>query len=187
MEGTPLSLANLEPGQTELEFVIRCKNNQPALEQLLDKINKEQPLEIEGPFGQSILKEHTQNHTLFVSGGTGFSQIGPLVQQWLNQNPTKKATLYCGLQNLNDYYFKKTIEQWQHHHNLKHHLILSNDHQWQGRQGLVHHALLEDFPSLEQCFIYMSGPWNMVQQAAKDFNEHQLPSEYLICDLLSEQ
>ena len=104
VEGTPLSLANLHKNQLELEFVIRVKNNQDVLRNLLGKINKKEPLQVTGPFGESILQNHnaSSKHTIFLSGGTGFSQIGPLVQQWLHQHPEHPATVYCGLPALED-------------------------------------------------------------------------------------
>ncbi|MFQ5487495.1 MAG: NAD(P)H-flavin reductase [Gammaproteobacteria bacterium] len=164
-----------------LELHIRRIPGNPFTDFIFEDLRVGAQLVIAGPFGRFFLQAPGRRRRLFLAGGTGFAPIKSFIETQLHEYPEKEMSLYWGARTTSGLYLHELACRWQRERRLHYVPVLSAcgvDEEWSGRTGLVHEALLADWPDLNACEIYASGPPPMIDAARAACIGHGLPGEH---------
>lgn len=159
----PYSMAN-RPDEDELEFHIRrvpqglvsCHVN--AGLQVGDSVR------VEGPFGDSYLREGHDGPIVLAAGGSGLAPIRSILRTAVARLNPRPIQVYLGVRDECDVYGEaELLGLAALYPNISAHVVLSEPTGSTARRtGFVHEALAADIPDLSGAKIYAAGPPPMV-------------------------
>ena len=185
----PFSIANAPLGDDKLiELHIRDLPNNVYMQELLNELKINNPVTVQGPYGQCILKKDPPYPLILIAGGVGFAPIKALIEEALATNFNQAIYLYWGVRTTADLYLDELAKRWQKYKPDFHYIpIISGiDNNWQGHTGFVHEAVLNNHPTLDNFHIYLSGPTEMVHAAVHAFMEHGCKRHFIYSDTLNQ-
>jgi len=143
-------------------------------------------LELEGPFGDFVLRRPSSKPLIFVAGATGFAPVKSLLEQAFRDRMSQPLHFYWGVRRPEDFYLRALPEAWAREHPNFHFVPVVSEPQpgdgWSGRTGLVHEAILRDFPDLSGHLVYACGSVKMVQAARPAFLQQGLGDDACFYD-----
>lgn len=144
-------------------------------------------LRVEGPFGSFFLRDDSAKPLVFLASGTGFAPIKAIVERMISTGDQRPAVLYWGGRRPADLYMRALAEQWEQDLPGFRFVPVISEAQagdgWSGRTGFVHQAVMHDIPDLSGYQVYACGAPVMVENARKDFIQHNgLPEDEFFAD-----
>ncbi|MDS1141897.1 CDP-6-deoxy-delta-3,4-glucoseen reductase [Pusillimonas sp. SM2304] len=144
-------------------------------------------LRVEGPFGSFFLRDDSAKPLVFLASGTGFAPIKAIVERMISTGDQRPAVLYWGGRRPADLYMRELAEQWERDLPGFRFVPVISEAQagdgWSGRTGFVHQAVMHDIPDLSGYQVYACGAPAMVENARKDFIQHNgLPEDEFFAD-----
>lgn len=179
------SMANC-PDQNELEFHIRHAPDGKTSSFIHSKLNPDDSLTLEGPFGTSHLRQDHSGPILAVAGGSGLAPIHSIVSTALELGMEQPIHVYFGARAERDLYMLDRFQLLTDRHpNLRFMPVLSEQPSEHFRTGIVSAAIAEDFDGLQEWKAYVSGPPPMVKATMLVLAAAGLESRNLHADVFS--
>ena len=173
------------PGERELEFHIRRVPSGAATQRIHALLKLGDPVEVEGPFGSSYLREQHAGPLLCVAGGSGLAPIKGIVEAAIALGMKQPIHVYFGARSDRDLYLVDHFEALaQRHPQLSYTPVLSdapNGMHW--RTGFVTDAVAKDLQDLDGWKAYVAGPTQMVEATMRICTARGLRSEDLHADV----
>jgi CDP-4-dehydro-6-deoxyglucose reductase, E3 len=187
---SPFSIASNPDSCGMLELHI---DRHQSTETIFQQIFEERSLKVELPLGDchlpSPLHFDAETPIILAAATTGFSQMQSIMLKLFNSHIDNPIHLYWGAKQAEGFYMLEQLNKWQEEHeNFHFKPVLSNPSkacQWQGRTGLVHQAITEDFESLQDAEVYISGSSTMVYATLDALVNHGLPEQQAHSDAFS--
>ena len=181
-ERRPYSIA-CAPGGSELELHIGASVRDASAIAVIHQLQHSSEATLELPLGDAWLR-NGREPLLVIAGGTGFSYAKALIEQTLQEQPTRSITLYWGGRNRDALYLHELAESWARHYpQLRYVAVLDEAPQgWGGLLGRVHEAVVRHEPALAQHAVYVAGPFAMAAAARSAFFAAGLPAHQLFGD-----
>lgn len=161
------SMANL-PGESLLEFHVRRTADGTASVHVAERLAVGDAARVEGPFGNSYLRENHRGPIIAVAGGSGLAPIKSIVERALALSLPQHIHFYFGARSERDLYLHDHFACLaERHANLHFTPVLSEPDGGTWRRGLVHEAVARDFDDFDGCKGYLAGPPAMVEAASR--------------------
>lgn len=167
----PFSIASVPSEKNYLELHIGASEMNLYAMAVMDRILKEQTIDVDLPHGDAWLREEGDRPLVLIAGGTGFSYVRSILVTELANNPDRDISIYWGGRELKHLYDLGELEALSVvHPNLKVIPVVEQvEDDWQGRTGNVLSAVLQDFDSLSEHDIYIAGRFEMAKVARERF------------------
>ncbi|MBI4895900.1 MAG: hypothetical protein HY831_05400 [Candidatus Aenigmarchaeota archaeon] len=138
-----------------------------------------QKLNLLGPFGAFILKDHS-NDAVFVATGTGIAGVKPMIEDLLENGYKKKIYLVFGVRYEEDIYYRNLFEELaKKHKNFIFIPTLSKPgNGWKGEKGYVQNWIKNEI-SYNGHHVYICGLVPMVEAVTKTCVELGFPQEHI--------
>lgn len=204
----PFSIANLPNEEGIIELHIRHRTIDSHITKLLENINQTKTISITEGKGKNTISSTAllnSNNLLFIAGGTGYSQIGVLLEDLIEktkysneiENNLKNIQIkfYWGVKKIEDLYLKDRLKNiLKKLPDLTFIPVISNklDEESENRinktypnykTGLVINVVSENELDLTNTIVFNSGPYPMVQDALIKLKDNQLSLENFHCDM----
>ena len=186
------SIASPPHDARPLELHVRRAPGGEFSEQVFAEDMRGALLQIEGPLGDSVLREHAGGYgaaggappLLLIGGGTGLAPLKSILRHVLEQGLPRRMTLYWGVRAERDLYAHAFLEEAARSDpRLRYLPVLSEPSPaWEGRRGFVHEAVLAEVEGLEQHEIHASGPPQMIEALRRDFTARDVRESALSFD-----
>jgi CDP-4-dehydro-6-deoxyglucose reductase, E3 len=179
----PFSIANAPSTDGLLELHVRRVAGGGFTQQLFDMTDVGAEFVVDLPHGTFVPRAHSDRPLLLLAGGTGFAPIKALLEHFSEVAPLRAAHLYWGARVAADFYLPEQAELFQARMpNLRFTSVLSEQATFDSRYGNLHEIVLEDYMSLAEFDVYMSGPPAMISSARRAFLASALPEDRLYYD-----
>jgi ferredoxin-NADP reductase len=124
-------------------------------------------VQVEGPFGQFILKEPIQEGDIFMATGSGIAPFMAMLRKVFRDHNSKQFYLFFGVRNSEEIIYRDELELWAHKHKNFHPIIcLSEDEaDWDGEVGYVQDKLASYIKDFKDKQAYLCGIPVMVEQS----------------------
>jgi len=167
----PFSIASVPSEKNYLELHIGASEMNLYAMAVMDRILKEQTIDVDLPHGDAWLREEGDRPLVLIAGGTGFSYVRSILVTELANNPERDISIYWGGRELKHLYDLGELEALSvEHPNLKVIPVVEQvEDDWQGRTGNVLSAVMQDFDSLSEHDIYIAGRFEMAKVARERF------------------
>lgn len=155
-----------QPDSDEIHFYIRQIPGGRVSEQGLATLQKDDLLEIEGPFGNSFLEKSHTGPILAVAGGSGIAPVRSIIDGALRNGMRQQIHLYFGVREERDIYLLDYFKQLETQYtNFRFQIAVdrgtSDTRFFSGRVGDL---VLQEWPEfLGEWRAYMAGPPLMVE------------------------
>lgn len=160
------SMAN-RPGDALLEFHVSRVPGGLISGYVADRLAVGDKVIVEGPFGNSHLRQNETGPLIAVAGNTGLAPMLSIIRQALAVDPAQEIHLYFGVRTEADIYaHDDLIALGAGAKNLTVHTVLSGvstAYLKDVRIGLLHEALKQDFSDLSHARLYTAGPPPMIE------------------------
>jgi len=187
------SIANADTKNNIIELHIRDTPNEETPSTTYHYFLKSKTVKITLPKGNCVYNSNEKKPVLFICGSTGFAQMKSMLEEAFSKKVNQPLYLYWGAQIAADLYMHELPEMWeQQYQNFKYVPVISNPtdqapgnkaEPWTGRKGFVHHAVMEDFGTLKDIQVYVSGSPGMVYAIYDDFIKHGLNKGCMSADV----
>ncbi|MFP1746836.1 NAD(P)H-flavin reductase [Lonsdalea quercina] len=184
----PFSIASTPMDTDFIELHIGASDMNLYAMAVMDRILKEDTLEVDVPHGEAWLRDDSNRPLILVAGGTGFSYVRSILLTVLAHQPQRPVSIYWGGREPQHLYDLSALESLaEQHPNLQVVPVVEQaEDGWRGRTGTVLSAVLQDFGSLAGHDIYIAGRFEMAKVARERFcNERGAQQEHLFGDAFS--
>ena len=180
----PFSIANAPRPDGTVELHIGAELGNQYAGQVIDKMLKDQVIDVEGGLGKAFLRQPDTNITLLLAGGTGFSYTLSLLQQLLSKPLERPVYLYWGTRTIADMYAFNDLNALMQQNPLFTFIPVVEfpETDWMGKTGWVHQAVLEDIQDFANYHVYVAGRFEMAKVVRDDFGKQGLPLTSLFGD-----
>jgi propane monooxygenase reductase component len=163
------SMANTPATGDRLEFMIKLYPGGRFSGLLEDQLAPGDELELRGPYGVFILREHSDGDLIFVGGGAGMAPIWSLLSSMAERGIERRATYYYGARSRRDLFHLDELQALaQRLPGFRFVPALSEpapDDEWDGDTGLITEVLDRHEGDLSGCEGYLCGPPPMIDAA----------------------
>jgi propane monooxygenase reductase subunit len=180
------SMANTPGSGDRLEFMIKIYEGGHFSGLLRDRLKPGDRLEVRGPFGVFILREHSDADLVFIGGGAGMAPIWSLLNSMAERGIDRKVTYYYGARTRRDLFHLDEIEalsgRLKDFHFVPALSEPSVEDEWDGETGFIHdvvHRLEGDLTGHEG---YLCGPPPMIDAAIPMLAAHGVPEARIFYD-----
>ena len=160
------SMAN-RPDEPDLEFNIRWTAGGSASIYAAERLQVGDAVRVEGPFGNSYLRDKHTGPVIAIAGSSGLAPIKSIVESALAAGMAQPIDLYFGVRGERDLYLEDHFRALAARHgNFRFIPVLSQPEGATTRRcGFVHEAAVADHPDLDGAMAYLAGPPVMVEAA----------------------
>lgn len=166
------SIANPPEQKNLIEFAAGYVENGPGTEFLFN-LNPGDHININGPFGRLILKDHDPKRYILVATSTGITPFLAMLNELsarLKQNPALKIVILQGIQTQDDILYENEFSAFaKKHPQVLFRAYLSRELNPDDEKGHYHGHVQQAFPELnlnpEQDVIYLCGNPAMIDDA----------------------
>lgn len=192
-EASAFSIASSPRRPDLIELNILELPEQTSSQGVFELLRSGDPVTIEMPLGDCYLPDDLGLHPtvpiILVAAGTGFAQMKSMLHEMFARKLPNPIHLYWGNRQADGFYHTDLLEAWHREHpNFFYHMVVSDAHescQWLGREGLLYETIHQDFDSLEECRLCISGSPTMVYATLDELIKHGLKEEYTYSDVFS--
>lgn len=175
------SMATTPSTPGRLEFMIKVYPDGHFSHLLEHGLSPGDPLEVQGPYGTFILREHSDADLVFIGGGAGMAPIYSLLCSMAEEGSTRRATYYYGARTRRDLFLVEELEALrQRLPNFEVVFALSEpapDDGWDGEVGMITDVVDRRQSDLSACEGYICGPPPMVEAAIALLDARGVPAE----------
>ena len=163
------SMANTPATDDRLVFMIKLYPGGRFSSLLDDGLATGDPLQVKGPYGVFVLREHSDGDLIFVGGGAGMAPIWSLLNSMAERGIDRKATYYYGARTRRDLYYLAEIAALEERlPSFRFVPALSEPEPgdgWDGETGLITEVLDRREGNLADYEAYLCGPPPMIYAA----------------------
>jgi propane monooxygenase reductase subunit len=180
------SMANTPAAPERLEFMIKLYPGGRFSGLLKDELVPGQELDVRGPYGVFILREHSDADLIFVGGGAGMAPIWSLLNSMAERGIERKVTYYYGARSRKDLFHLDELARLADRlPDFRFVPALSEpapDDNWEGEVGLITDVLDRLEGDLSGCEGYLCGPPPMIDAAISTLGAHGIPEARIFFD-----
>ena len=180
------SMANTPAVADRLEFMIKHYPGGQFSSLLKDELAPGHALQIRGPFGVFILREHSDADLIFIGGGAGMAPIWSLLNYMAEQGIERNAVYYYGARTAQDLFHLEELEQLsQRLPNFRFVPALSEpapEDNWDGEVGLITDVVDRLEGDLSGHEGYLCGPPPMIDACIPMLGAHGLAEAKIFFD-----
>jgi propane monooxygenase reductase subunit len=180
------SMCNTPASADRLEFMIKLYPGGQFSSLLKDELAAGHELQIKGPYGVFILREHSDSDLIFIGGGAGMAPIWSLLNSMAERGIERKVTYYYGARTRKDLFHLEEFEQLSKRlSDFRFVPALSEpspDDDWDGEVGVITDVVdrLED--DLSGYEGYLCGPPPMIDASIPMLGAHGLAEARIFFD-----
>jgi len=185
----PFSIANSPHLKNQIELHIRPtpgSEDSTAIEEILNNATE---IEIEAPLGDCFITSPPDNTLILMAASTGITQMKSIIEFLEPDGFQQPVYLYWGVLCDKDIYLADLCESWEKKYNQFHFIPVVSEPEtspdWRGRTGLVGDMVLEDFDSLSDVTVYVSGGPGMVYAILDAFIDRGMPENNMYSDIFA--
>lgn len=184
MEARPFSIASA-PGLPEIEFHIRNTGKGDGA-RALEELAMGTTVTVEAPFGNHHWRPSLRP-ILALAGGMGIAPIKSILSAHLADGSHPPARLYWGVRDASQLYLDRHFQTLTREYPRFGYIpVPFTDGGSKYRSGAVAPHVVEDFPTLSEFTIYMSGPPAMVENTLPLLLQHGADAAHIFCDGIEE-
>jgi propane monooxygenase reductase subunit len=180
------SMANTPAVAHRLEFMIKMYPGGRFSSLLKDKLAPGDQLQVKGPYGVFILREHSDADLIFIGGGAGMAPIWSLLVSMAERGIERQVTYYYGARTRKDLFHVDELEALSERlPGFRFVPALSEpspDDDWDGEVGLVTDVVDRLEGDLSGREGYLCGPPPMIDAAIATLGAHGLPEARIFYD-----
>tara|TARA_B100000686_G_scaffold347819_1_gene437382 strand:+ start:990 stop:2015 length:1026 start_codon:yes stop_codon:yes gene_type:complete len=167
-----------------IEFHVRRVSGGKVSNFVLDSLSSGDTVLVEGPFGNSWLRELHGGPIITLAGGSGIAPIKAIIEKALALGLKKEIRLYFGVREDRDLYLvKHFVSLTKIHPNFCFIPVLSEPGvKTKRRTGLLHNVIKEDYAVLTGSKVYLAGPPAMIEAATKTVEKLGVTQEDIHAD-----
>jgi propane monooxygenase reductase component len=180
------SMSNTPAVADRLEFMIKLYPGGQFSGLLKDQLEPGHQLQVKGPYGVFILREHSDADLIFIGGGAGMAPIWSLLNSMAERGIERKVTYYYGARTRKDLFHVDELQRLSERlPDFRFVPALSEpapEDEWEGETGLITDVVdrLEgDLSGLEG---YLCGPPPMIDASIPMLGAHGLPEARIFYD-----
>ncbi len=180
------SMSNTPSVADRLEFMIKIYPGGQFSSKLQDELAPGHELQVKGPYGVFILREHSDADLIFIGGGAGMAPIWSLLNSMAERGIERKVTYYYGARTRKDLFhleeFEALSERLPGFRFVPALSEPSPDDDWDGEVGLITDVVdrLED--DLSGYEGYLCGPPPMIDASIPVLGAHGLQEARIFYD-----
>ncbi len=162
----PYSLANTPNWDGSLEFLIKLRHGGVFSTWLDRQAAPGMMLEVEGPFGTFVLRDHGLRPRYFVAGGCGLASIMSMLKRMAEWQEPHTVKLFFGVSTEKDLFYQDEITQLAADYpNLQYQICLTRPSpSWTGYHGSVVEAFKQSLAGAQETpDIYVCGSPHLVE------------------------
>lgn len=169
-----------------LEFMIKIYPGGKFSGLLKDQLAPGDELQIKGPFGVFILREHSDANLIFIGGGAGMAPIWSLLCSMAESGIQRKVTYYYGGRTRRDLFhleeFERLAEKLEDFKFVPALSEPSPEDSWDGEVGLITDVVDRLEADLNGYEAYLCGPPPMIDAAISTLGAHGIPEAKIFFD-----
>lgn len=171
----PFSMASTPSEHEFIELHIGASELNLYAMAVMDRILKEQVIEVDIPHGEAWLRDDEERPLILIAGGTGFSYTRSILLTALARNPQREIAMYWGGREEKHLYDLSELEALSvTHPNLRVEAVVEQPEEgWRGRTGTVLSAVMKDYGTLSGHDIYIAGRFEMAKIARDLFSNER--------------
>lgn len=178
---TPLPIASCPCEERRLHFHVRRIPGNRFSDYVFDRLRIGEPLTIEGPSGDFVLREDAGRPLAFIAwGADGFAPVKSLIEHAMAQEAAETIRLYWIGASERDHYFPKLCRAWAEAlDNFRYAPLVAGVGLHSEVDRTVRAALervVSDAADLAACDVYCAGEAPQVAATAAVLREHGLPA-----------
>jgi propane monooxygenase reductase component len=180
------SMSNTPAVADRLEFMIKLYPGGQFSGLLKDQLEPGHELQVKGPYGVFILREHSDAELIFIGGGAGMAPIWSLLNSMAERGIERKVTYYYGARTRKDLFHLEELETLSQR--LPHFRFVpalsdpSHDESWGGETGLITDVVDRLEGDLSAFEGYLCGPPPMIDASIPMLGAHGLPEAKVFFD-----
>ena len=163
------SMANTPATDDRLEFMIKLYPGGRFSSLLNGGLAVGDSLQVKGPYGVFVLREHSDGDLIFVGGGAGMAPIWSLLNSMAERGIDRKATYYYGARTRRDLFYGAELAALEERlPNFRFVPALSEADPrdgWDGETGLITEVVDRREGDLADYEAYLCGPPPMIDAA----------------------
>ena len=163
------SMANTPATDDRLEFMIKLYPGGRFSSLLNGGLAVGDSLQVKGPYGVFVLREHSDGDLIFVGGGAGMAPIWSLLNSMAERGIDRKATYYYGARTRRDLFYLSELaaleERLPNFHFVPALSEADPGDGWDGETGLVTEVVDRREGDLADYEAYLCGPPPMIDAA----------------------
>jgi propane monooxygenase reductase subunit len=180
------SMSNTPAVADRLEFMIKLYPGGQFSGLLKDELEPGHGLQVKGPYGVFILREHSDADLIFIGGGAGMAPIWSLLNSMAERGIERKVTYYYGARTRKDLFHLEELEALSTRlPDFRFVPALSDsspeDH-WEGETGLITDVVDRLEGDLSDFEGYLCGPPPMIDASIPMLGAHRLPEAKIFFD-----
>ncbi|MFC2136105.1 ferredoxin--NADP reductase [Bacteroidota bacterium] len=178
----PYSIASPPPHDMKhaeyIELVIKHVPGGKLTDELF-KLKEGAQIQLEGPFGQFILKEPIKEGDIFMATGSGIAPFMGMLRKVFRDHNPKEFYLIFGVRNTDEIIYEDELRQWDEDHEHFHLIICLSQPEkgWRGEVGYVQDILTNYIRDFKDKQAYLCGIPMMMEQSKKRLIELGMKSE----------
>jgi predicted ferric reductase len=168
----PFSIASSNKNAERVEFAIKELGDFTAT---IKDLKKGETAYVDGPFGSYNITDPGVEGMVLIAGGIGIAPIMSILRSMKDENDTRPAYLFYGMQTAQDYAFRPELEQMAAQ-NPNFHLVPvmeRPDAAWQGATGFItREMLVKTLPqNYKDLHYFVCGPLPMISVMERYFKD----------------
>jgi len=180
------SMSNTPAVADRLEFMIKLYPGGQFSGLLKDQLEPGHELQVKGPYGVFILREHSDADLIFIGGGAGMAPIWSLLNSMAERGIERKVTYYYGARTRKDLFHLEELETLSKRlPDFRFVPALSDpspDESWDGETGLITDVVDRLEGDLSHLEGYLCGPPPMIDASIPVLGAHGLPEAKIFFD-----
>jgi propane monooxygenase reductase subunit len=165
------SMANTPATDDRLEFMIKIYPDGRFSGLLKDRLSVGDELQVKGPYGVFVLRQHSDSDLIFIGGGAGMAPIWSLLNSMAESNVQRRATYYYGARTRKDLFHLEEMEalgkRLDHFKFVPALSEAADGDDWDGEAGLITEVVDRLEGDLSDHEAYLCGPPPMIDAAVE--------------------
>ncbi|WP_353571950.1 2Fe-2S iron-sulfur cluster-binding protein [Candidatus Albibeggiatoa sp. nov. BB20] len=168
------ALANCPCDGRNLQFHIRKQN---VAAELIQQLNIQQSIMLEGPQGEFVLVEDDSKPAIFIAYEDGFAPIKSLIEHAISIDTIESFHLFWVCQQDNGHYLNNLCRSWADaFDNFNYYPEVIADHQ---AAEVVISKMLSECPNIEDYQVYVAGTSALTEPSQRLLQQSGLPTEQM--------
>jgi propane monooxygenase reductase component len=180
------SMSNTPAVADRLEFMIKLYPGGQFSGLVQDQLEPGHVLQVKGPYGVFILREHSDADLIFIGGGAGMAPIWSLLNSMAERRIQRKVVYYYGARTRKDLFHVEELQRLSERlPDFRFVPALSEpapEDEWEGETGLITDVVDRLEGDLSGLEAYLCGPPPMIDASIPVLGAHGLPEARIFYD-----
>ena len=179
------SMANTPAANDHLEFILKVFPG-GRFSSLLNESFVGTALEVTGPYGSCVLREHSDRDVVLIGGGAGMAPLWSLLNEIAERGLKRRVTFYYGVRACRDLFYLEQMKgltarlpEFRFIPALSEPTL---EDRWQGETGLITEVVAQTLSAGSEVDVYLCGPAPMIDAALPILARKGIPETRILFD-----